>query len=134
MLILASPFPPPYINIYFLKMAVTYTHLIFILKENEEMKCGHGSTQTSCSIPNKHAYMHRSVMNLLQLKVKYVGSAAIQRYWLHNGKNVICWWVMKIHYAGQHSNVVMQWKLHSSFLKGPCAETDKRRLTVAGQH
>ena len=80
MLILASPFPPPYINIYFLKVAVTYIHLIFILKENEEMKCGHGSTQPRCSISNRHAYMHRPVMNLLQQKVKYVGSVAIQRY------------------------------------------------------
>jgi hypothetical protein len=80
MLILASPYPPPNINIYFLKMAVTYIHLIFILKENEKIKCGHGSTQTRCHIPNKHAYMHRQVMNLLWLKVKYVGSVAVQRY------------------------------------------------------
>jgi len=35
------------------------------------MKCGHGSTQTRCSIPNKHAYMHRPLMNLLQLKVMW---------------------------------------------------------------
>lgn len=58
MLILASPFPPPYINIYFLKIAVTYINLIFILKENEEMKCGHGPTQTRCNIPKKYAHMH----------------------------------------------------------------------------
>jgi len=72
-------------------MAVTYIHVIFLLKENEEMKCGYGSTQTRCSIPNKHAYMHGPVMNLLQLKVKYVGSVTVQRYRLHNDKNVRCW-------------------------------------------
>lgn len=32
------------------------------------------------------------------------------------------------------ANTAMQWNLYSLFLKGPCAETDKHRLTVAGQH
>lgn len=132
MLILASPFPPPYINIYFLKMAVTYIHLIFILKENEEMKCGHGSTQTRCSKPNKHAYMHRP------------------KWWIYYSSKLSMWealqykdtdcTMVKISDVGESwkfimlANIVTQWNLHSSFLKGPCAETDKHRLTVAGQH
>jgi len=37
MLILALPFPLPYINDYFLKTAVTYIHLMSLLKVNEEM-------------------------------------------------------------------------------------------------
>jgi hypothetical protein len=29
-----------------------------------------------------------------------------------------------------HANIVMQWNLYSSFLKGPCAETDNCRLAL----
>lgn len=70
-------------------------------------------------------------MNLLHLKLKYAEVLPYTDTECTMQKMSV---VDKSRKFVMHPNILMQRNLYSSFLEEPCAETDNRRLTVAGQH
>jgi hypothetical protein len=97
------------------------------------MKCGHGPTQTRCSIPKKYAHMHIPVY----VWIYYSSKSSMWEVLPYKDTNCTMGKMSDVDESWKfimHANTVTQWNLYSSFLRRPYAETDKQRMTVAGQH